>query len=741
MTKKISIVSLTIFGLLITSSTASAFVELHLPEGPITMTAHYPSTQSYFDTQLKNISGGYDVQNGTYIDWCAAKEIYINPNHDYPNTHLYSLYDPSLPSYLWHQNWSKISYLLNHKVPNVDWHQIQYAIWYLLDYGNAGLNNAGWSMVQNASLHGDCYSPTYFDIIGIIADAGQHVQKQVLEIRLIDPNGDADGDGVKNVDEDVNADGNPHNDDTDSDGNSNYLDSDDDGDDITTQVELSDGEQFGQDVDQDGIPNYLDTNSDGDCKKDKCEGRDDIDGDGIPNYLDPHDNDGPLGDLDHDGLLNSVEDTLGTNKTNPDSDGDSLGDYQETNGGAPIDTDTDGIIDANDPDDDNDGIPTLVEVTDGEQFGQDVDNDGTPNYHDTDSDDDGLLDAEEGTGDHDGDGIPNYLDPDDRQAPSKVENLSATDAKDGKVSLSWDAATDTVGVDHYEVYRDGSFIVNTTETSYLDIGLTNGHSYSYTVRAVDAAGNQGEFSDPAIGTPTKTPSLPHHVSSTSNDEPINAAPVANASAGEPYTGVVSENITFNASFSSDSDNDVLSYLWDFGDGTTFAGEIVMHSYSKSGSYLVILLVTDSHGNRDTDTTIASVFNASDPLSEPAMSGPSKGYCNISYTFSIIVNESEHPLALTITWGDGQSIQNGQYIAGLSVLINHTWVVPGRYLITVTASDGSQTTTNSRIIDIYSLVTIQKTPESYNFLLLLLALLAFLFLLFFFLLGKHKNDKE
>ena len=193
-------------------------------------------------------------------------------------------------------------------------------------------------------------------------------------------------------------------------------------------------------------------------KKMLCEGTGDIDGDGIPNYLDSNDKDGPDGDLDDDGLLNLIEDNLGTNKTNHDSDGDSLDDYTETNGGSPIDSDNDTVIDANDPDDDGDDILTIVEVTDGNQFGQDVDNDGLPNYLDIDSDDDGLLDQDEGTGDHDGDGIPNYLDPDDRQAPSRVENLSAIDAKDGKIDLSWDTATDTVGVDHYEIYRDGTLI-------------------------------------------------------------------------------------------------------------------------------------------------------------------------------------------------------------------------------------------------------------------------------------------
>jgi chitodextrinase len=740
MTKKIVMISFAIFGLLLSSSSVSAFVELHLPSTPITMNAHYPSSQSYFDTQLSNISNGYDIQNGTYIDWCAAKEIYINPNHDYTNTHLYSLYNTSMPSYLWHANWSKINYLLNHKIPNVNWKQIQYAIWYLLDYGNAGLNTDGWAMVHNASLYGDIYTPTYFDIIGVIADAGQNIQKQLLEIRPIDPCGDADTDGIPNILEDVNADGNPQNDDSDSDGLNNYLDPDDDGDTILTCVELNDGNQFGQDVDSDGIPNYLDTNSDGDCKKDICEGRGDIDGDGIPNYLDANDNDGPDGDLDHDGLLNALEDALGTNKTNPDSDGDSINDYIETEGGTPIDTDQDGIIDANDPDDDGDQIPTILEVTDGNLFGQDVDADGIPNYLDTDSDGDGLLDQEEGTGDHDGDSIPNYLDPDDLQAPSKVQNLTACDAKDGKIHVSWDPASDNVGVDHYELYRDESHLTNITNTTYLDTGLINGHSYTYTVLAVDAAGNQGNLSDPAIGTPTKTrtTSAPHPASQSST--PTNIAPIANTSAGEPYTGNVNETLLFNATASYDPDHDAISYHWEFGDGTTSSLEIAPHIYLAAGVYNVTLLVKDSHGATDTDSTIAVILETSTPLSPPTLTGPTEGYINTLYNFSILINESDHINKIMVNWGDGHILENNHTAASFFE-INHFWEQPGIYTITVTIADENSNATTQRTINIYQPMSPQHAPESNNILLLLLAVLALALLTFFYLLGKQKKDDK
>ncbi|MEF8879144.1 MAG: PKD domain-containing protein [Candidatus Thermoplasmatota archaeon] len=93
----------------------------------------------------------------------------------------------------------------------------------------------------------------------------------------------------------------------------------------------------------------------------------------------------------------------------------------------------------------------------------------------------------------------------DTEPPSKVSGLSVTDVHDGKLDLSWDAASDNVGVDHYCVYRDGDLIEDGLEvTEYLDSGLTNGHTYSYRVSAVDAAGNEGEKSDSVSGTPTES---------------------------------------------------------------------------------------------------------------------------------------------------------------------------------------------------------------------------------------------
>lgn len=54
-------------------------------------------------------------------------------------------------------------------------------------------------------------------------------------------------------------------------------------------------------------------------------------------------------------------------------------------------------------------------------------------------------------------------------------------------------------------------------------------------------------------------------------------------------------ITFNAGCSSDPDGTIVSYHWDFGDGTTATGVSPVHTYAVSGGYSITLTVTDNQG--------------------------------------------------------------------------------------------------------------------------------------------------
>jgi chitodextrinase len=98
--------------------------------------------------------------------------------------------------------------------------------------------------------------------------------------------------------------------------------------------------------------------------------------------------------------------------------------------------------------------------------------------------------------------------PPDTTPPNAPSNPSANPG-DRQVSLSWGASTDNVGVTGYRVFRNGNQVaaVGGSTLSYTDVGLVNGATYSYTVRAVDAAGNVSSDSNTATATPQASPDI------------------------------------------------------------------------------------------------------------------------------------------------------------------------------------------------------------------------------------------
>ncbi|MDC8005724.1 choice-of-anchor J domain-containing protein, partial [Aureisphaera galaxeae] len=90
----------------------------------------------------------------------------------------------------------------------------------------------------------------------------------------------------------------------------------------------------------------------------------------------------------------------------------------------------------------------------------------------------------------------------DTQAPTVPTNLAASNIADTSLTLTWTASTDNVGVTGYEVFQNTSSIGTTANTTFSVTGLTAGTSYSFTVRAFDAAGNNSAQSAAANATTT-----------------------------------------------------------------------------------------------------------------------------------------------------------------------------------------------------------------------------------------------
>ncbi len=77
----------------------------------------------------------------------------------------------------------------------------------------------------------------------------------------------------------------------------------------------------------------------------------------------------------------------------------------------------------------------------------------------------------------------------DTQAPSAPTGLSSSDITETSFTLSWNASSDNVGVVGYDVYQGGSNLGSVTGTSASITGLTAATTYTFYVRAKDAAGN------------------------------------------------------------------------------------------------------------------------------------------------------------------------------------------------------------------------------------------------------------
>ncbi|WP_410772140.1 fibronectin type III domain-containing protein [Fontibacillus sp. BL9] len=87
--------------------------------------------------------------------------------------------------------------------------------------------------------------------------------------------------------------------------------------------------------------------------------------------------------------------------------------------------------------------------------------------------------------------------PSDNQAPTAPANLTGTSPTYSTAALTWTASSDNVGVTGYNVYQDGVLVNISTTTNYTVTGLKADTTHTFTVKAVDAAGNLSEASNAA----------------------------------------------------------------------------------------------------------------------------------------------------------------------------------------------------------------------------------------------------
>ncbi len=95
----------------------------------------------------------------------------------------------------------------------------------------------------------------------------------------------------------------------------------------------------------------------------------------------------------------------------------------------------------------------------------------------------------------------------DNDAPTAPSSLKAQASSPTTVSLTWDQSSDNVGVEYYEVFREGEPVGTTLSAGFTDEDLVEQTTHSYTVRAWDASGNVSTVSAPETVTTPEKPSF------------------------------------------------------------------------------------------------------------------------------------------------------------------------------------------------------------------------------------------
>ena len=252
-----------------------------------------------------------------------------------------------------------------------------------------------------------------------------------------------------------------------------------------------------------------------------------------------------------------------------------------------------------------------------------------------------------------------YASSTDTQAPTVPTNLVSSNITQSTFTLSWTASTDNIGVTGYDIYQNGTLKGSSTTTSYNVTGLAASTTYSFTVKAKDAAGNVSAAS--TAKSVTTTAAVASYCTSQGSNysyewiSKVVIGTFTNTSTAAGYTDFTSKTITLAAGssysvsltpgFASSSYNEYWKIWIDYNNDKDFddANELAFDGGALLSTVETGTLVVPSTASGTTRMRVSMKYNAAQTACETFSYGEVEDY---TVTFGAVVPDTQAPTAPT-----------------------------------------------------------------------------------------------
>ncbi|MBI4975646.1 PKD domain-containing protein [Candidatus Peregrinibacteria bacterium] len=237
-------------------------------------------------------------------------------------------------------------------------------------------------------------------------------------------------------------------------------------------------------------------------------------------------------------------------------------------------------------------------------------------------------------------------------------------------------------------FDDGSTVVSTKSATHI---FKKEGNYNIKLTVTDEKGKDGEIKKVInVGIPKGIPKA------KITTEPAESKPDAGLEGKVPFA------ISFDASKSADSDNNMVEYKWDFdGDGTYDSfGKTVYYTYNKEGTYNATLEVVDADNNSGKDSIKVKV--GSQGIKAELKADKLDGNVPLTVQFDASGSSYASGKITNYKWdfGDGTPVKFS------TSSISHKYTATGTYTVSVTAIGSDNSAGTAQVI-----INVREIPLS------------------------------